>query len=294
MKIIDSHIHIYDIYNGFKIIKPRNKLPYGLINILEWRGFKRPGGQKKQSNRLIGDIVFYECCKRTEFCEPELYIKEFKNNNIVKSIIMPIEPFVKTIQTLKVCKKHKEFITFASVDFLKENYIDDLHNYMKLGCKGLKIHPVIQQILPSDKRILNLLEEYQKYNLPACIHVGPCRAGFSEIEAEKYAYPNQVIKLIKLFPKINFIFAHMGLQFYKEVLEYAYKYENIYLDTSFQPIEILKKAENMVGSERIIFGSDFPLLSQKSVIRIIKKSFQKNSLKLENILYNNINRLIKL
>ena len=76
-----------------------------------------------------------------------------------------------------------------------------------------------------------------------------------------------IYELIKLFPKTTFILAHWGggLWWYrmlkKEVTEVL---QNTYFDTAASPFlyrpEIYRQAIQMVGVEKILYGSDYPLL----------------------------------
>ncbi|MEW5692168.1 MAG: amidohydrolase family protein, partial [Candidatus Hydrogenedentota bacterium] len=277
MNIIDAHTHIGDIYTGTQIQYPLDKIPFGLVSILELLKFNRPYPRsKKNSSRLLGDIAYMESCKRVQLCKPETYIEIFKKNGVNKAILLPIEPNVKTEYVIELSKKYQEFIPFASVDFSQTDYLARLKFNIENGCKGIKIHPVIQKIHPEDERIANILEEFSKYNLPVCFHTGPARAGFIKIDAEKFAYPENFINLLKKFPKMKFIFVHMGLEYYNIVIEMALKFKNIYLDTSFQPPKTILKALQNLGCERLIFGSDFPLVKQETTLNILKTSIKDN------------------
>jgi uncharacterized protein len=293
VEIIDSHIHMFDIYNGFEPVHPISRLPFGLISLLEWMAFRRAGGGKGATNRFIGDLVFRECCLRVQLCEPSVYLSFFDVNNVSRAIILPIAPNVTTDRILKVCASESRFIPFASVDFHSGDCTQKLVEYMSKGCKGLKIHPVLQRIHPLSNQIYGLLDAYRRYSLPVCFHVGPCRAGIMPIEAESYANPDFIDKLAGDFPDVPFICAHMGLQFYEKVTDLAIDHDNIFLDTSFQPADVLKKADQRVGSSKILFGSDFPLLNQSAVLNVVKRAFRDHR-KLERILYQNISELIGL
>ena len=292
-KIIDAHCHMYDIYNGFDIKRPLKKIPFGLMTILEWLRFKRPGGQQKESGRLLGDWVFVESCRRTQVCEPDVYLDYFDRNGIAQAMMMPIAPAVSTEKILSVCENNKRFLPFASVDFNRPDPVSDLERYMAKGCRGLKIHPVLQSVHPHSEKMYRVLEAFRKYRLPVSIHAGPCRAGVVEIEAENFARPDLIEKPVADFKDIRFIFAHMGLQYYEAVLKMAAAFKNIYLDTSFQPVAVLQAAESAVGSGRIVFGTDFPLLNPAAVIRVVKKAF-RSAEALDNIFYKNIEFLANL
>ena len=102
-------------------------------------------------------------------------------------------------------------------------------------------------------------------DLPVLIHTN---------EPVGHVYPgktpmalNQIYQLIKRFQKNTIVLAHWGggLFFFhllkKEVKEYL---KNIYFDTAASPFlynpEIYRIAVQLVGSDKILFGSDYPLL----------------------------------
>jgi predicted TIM-barrel fold metal-dependent hydrolase len=80
----------------------------------------------------------------------------------------------------------------------------------------------------------------------------------------------EIYELIKLFPKATFILAHWGggMWWYqmlkKEVAEVL---SNTYFDTAASPFlyrpEIYRQAIQMLGVEKILYGSDYPLLGLK-------------------------------
>ena len=45
-----------------------------------------------------------------------------------------------------------------------------------------------------------------------------------------------------------------------KAFEVGEEFENVYLDTSWQPAEVIGEAVRRIGSDRIFFGSDWPLL----------------------------------
>lgn len=293
MNIIDAHIHIGDIYTGIPVKQPLSRLPFGLTSINEILGFKRPFPEGVDSeNRLTGDIAFMESCRRAQFSIPERYIDTFKENGISHAVVLPIEPNVSTSYVLEIAGKYKEFIPFASVDFNSPDYILSLRNYMSSGCKGIKIHPVLQKIHPEDKRIYNLLEEFAEYNLPVYFHSGPARVSFVKTEIETYAHPRNFLKILGDFPKINFIFAHMGLKYYDAVIEMSVKYKNLFFDTSFQSKDKVLKAFYRAGPERIIYGSDFPLSGMKAPIKVLKAVIKDKKV-LKMIFAENISKLMR-
>jgi len=71
---------------------------------------------------------------------------------------------------------------------------------------------------------------------------------------------NELIELAQSFPATRFIFSHLGGMM---LLEELAKLENVYLDTAATPLlydsAIYQAAVELVGANRILFGSDYPL-----------------------------------
>lgn len=111
-----------------------------------------------------------------------------------------------------------------------------------------------------------IAELSQHFGVPLMLHmndpVGAPYPGKAAIRLEG------VYRLIQKFPEVNWILAHWGggLPFYgllkKEVPEV---FRRVYFDTAASPYlyrpEIYRLAAEMVGPEKILFGSDYPLLT---------------------------------
>lgn len=132
-----------------------------------------------------------------------------------------------------------------------------------------------------DDEVLTSLTPVLKFclekNLPVMIHTN---------EPVGHEYPGkapmtlkQIAGLIKRFPQNRIILAHWGggLFMYnllkKEMKELL---ENTYFDTAASPFlydsRIYKIATEMIGVDRILFGSDFPLLKPERYFRELELS----------------------
>lgn len=115
---------------------------------------------------------------------------------------------------------------------------------------AIKLHPYHSHIAPTDERVLPYIELAEKLNVPVISHTGN-NADDS---------PVHLCELAKMFPKVSFIMAHMGLETdNKEALELLGKADNLYGDTAWVPMSTTIKAIKMYGSKRIMFGSDMPI-----------------------------------
>src|SRR5205814_8652616 len=120
--------------------------------------------------------------------------------------------------------------------------------------------------------------------LPVLIHAGP---SLSMLKND-FADPNLYIPVIKRYPKINFILAHMGHQLERYGIESLLDLPNVFFDiTGFQnlnfsqpeSVSALKTIFDDRVSAKILYGSDWPLFNlTKSLndhIGILKKTFEE-------------------
>lgn len=81
-----------------------------------------------------------------------------------------------------------------------------------------------------------------------------------------------------LFPSLKILLAHWGggLPFYELMPEVSTAFKNVYYDTAASPFLYSKKiygiAKEIVGVEKIIFGSDFPLIGPRRYFRELEES----------------------
>jgi len=311
MKIIDIHTHIGDTLFGRPLVPYEPFEPY--TEIPSWT---TPYEQSEFDTSKMEAVMTPELLKyyegmfalgergmrileavhnqeRNNVATVDNLLRAMKKNNVDYSVVLPIEPYRLTEANLEVCKRHKNILTFASVHPKDPEKIEKLRRYMKLGCRGLKIHPVIQGVHPSDSSVLELMEEYQKYNLPVLFHTGESTYYVTQGEERRaYGRLQNYEGVISSFPKINFILGHMGQMERDVALEIGEKYKNVYVDTTLQPVEGVQDAINRLESDRVLYASDYPFSVQEVHIRIINKVAGEDTGLKEKLFYKNAERLI--
>lgn len=128
----------------------------------------------------------------------------------------------------------------------------------------------------TDTRFLTLMEVATHYNLPVNIH---CSEPVGRDYPGKDKTPiGGIYKLAKMFPDLILILAHLGggLPFYELIPEIKEAFKNVYYDLAANPLvyetRSIKSVADIVGAEKILFGSDFPLLIYPRECR--EKEFQ--------------------
>jgi uncharacterized protein len=92
------------------------------------------------------------------------------------------------------------------------------------------------------------------------------------------ATPQLLYPFIESYPELKVVCAHWGggLPFYALMPEAEKALANVYFDTAATPFlykpQVFNRVADLVGSGKILFGSDFPLLSPKRIIDQIKSA----------------------
>lgn len=143
-----------------------------------------------------------------------------------------------------------------------EDIEGDVNEIIKLGLHGVKLHPDIQRFAMDADKCMPMYELCQYHNLPMLIHTGDYRYDYSN--------PNRVEPVLKNFPHLVMIGAHLGgWSVCTEASEKLAKYENLFVDCSSTfPFttdhDAALEAINRYGTDRVMFGSDYPMWSPKN------------------------------
>ncbi|MBI5583705.1 MAG: amidohydrolase family protein [Deltaproteobacteria bacterium] len=167
--------------------------------------------------------------------------------------------------------RHPRIIPFGTLTPLSDSPEADLKEALSLGIRGIKIHSVLQRIIPIEPRTLEWLEMIQPSGLPLLMdsmHLAglrqtkPHMKPLLDLWAPFETGPVQIAFLARTFPRITFIAAHLGCLYGWDQLEPLLRLDNVFFDLSFA-LEILPPAEirtiiNQKGTDHILFGSDCP------------------------------------
>jgi len=92
--------------------------------------------------------------------------------------------------------------------------------------------------------------------------------------------------VLDTFPDTTFILAHSGCFEFESMADLLKKHQNVYTDISIQPTEHIKTLIEKIESERILFGTDCPFVTQAfsilSVLRATKNEEERTFIFSEN------------
>ena len=137
------------------------------------------------------------------------------------------------------------------------------------GVKGFKFHPSVQDFMPNDRMAYPLYEAIAEARLPALFHTGQTGVGAGTPGGGgirlKYSNPMLLDDVAVDFPDMPIILAHPSFPWQEEALSVATHKPQVYIDLSgwspkyFPPI--LVQYANTLLKDKILFGSDYPVMS---------------------------------
>lgn len=139
----------------------------------------------------------------------------------------------------------------------------DLKHIMELGLKGVKLHPDIQAFKIDDYRCLKIYELCEEQNIPILMHTGDKRFDYSN--------PNRLLPILQIYTSLTVVGAHLGGWSVWDDAVTAFKdLPNFYVDCSscfpFIDAGKVKELIKAYGAEKVLFGTDYPMWSQKREI----------------------------
>jgi predicted TIM-barrel fold metal-dependent hydrolase len=211
---------------------------------------------------------------------------------------------IPNIEVAEVALKNDDvMIAFASIDPHKgrmgaREARDLIENY---GVKGFKFHPTVQGFYPHDKMAYHLYEVIAEYKLPMLFHSG--HSGFGAgvrggggLRLE-YSNPMHLDDVAIDFPDCPIIIAHPSWPWQDEALSVAMHKPNVYIDLSgwspkYFPKQLVQYANTMLKN-RVLFGTDFPLITPERWMNDFEEAGFKEEVK-PLILKENAIRMLKL
>jgi len=222
-KIIDAHTHI-----GLDCFQKRENLEE-IANI--------PAARDKFENRI------------------EDFVVRMNQNGIDKSIVFPFPAPGVDIDAANryILDSYQQYpnqiIPFVLLD-------ENIEYWLKLGVRGFKYHSGLMPI--PDISLRHYCQVISEAKVPLMSHISLRHASFS----------TQIDSILEVAPDMTLLIAHMGRRVpntgigVEENLQKVREMENVYFETStVRDVPVLKKAIELLGADRVIFGSDYPFNS---------------------------------
>jgi uncharacterized protein len=169
------------------------------------------------------------------------------------------------------------------------------------GVKGFKFHPTVQGFYPYDRMAWPLYEVIAEHRMPAIFHsghsgIGSGMPGGGGLRLE-YSNPMHLEDVAIAFPDMKIIVAHPSWPWQDEALSLALHKPNVWIDLSgwspkYFPPQLVQFSNTLL-KERMLFGSDYPLITPERWMKDFREAGFREEVK-PLILKENAVRLLGL
>ena len=180
-----------------------------------------------------------------------------------------------------------------------EAAIAEIERCVKGGIRGIgEMRSDMQLFDLGDKETMQpIAEALKEHRLVLLTHASePVGHGYP---GKGIITPDQLYSFITNFPDLTVVCAHWGggLPFYALMPEVKQAMSNVFFDTAASPFlyspEVYNQVIRLVGADRILFGSDYPLLAQPRLLQEINSADLSEEAK-SLVLADNARRLLNI
>jgi len=236
---------------------------------------RQPQDEVWQEYEAAASRYFKAAVKRPTIAETVAYYRERRIGLVMFTVDTEHEMGVRRISNQEVIDAAREnsdiMIAFASIDPHKGKL--GVREARQLiadgGIRGFKFHPTCQGFFPNDRMAYRLYEVIAEHRLPAIFHSGHSGIGTGMRGGGglrlKYSNPIHLDDVAADFPDMRIVIAHPSWPWQDEALSVCMHKQNVYIDLSgwspkYFPPQLVQYANNQLR-RRMLFGSDFPLIS---------------------------------
>ena len=171
------------------------------------------------------------------------------------------------------CAKYPErFYGLAGIDpFEGMNGVRAFEDAIKnMGFVGAHLYPHWFELAPDHAKYYPFYAKCCELNVPIQMQVGQSMIYSQEYRTKSVGQPIALDAVACDFPELKLIGIHVGIPWHDEMISMAWKHENIFIGCDAHRPKYWPKSFihylNSYGQDKIIFGTDFPVLEFKKTI----------------------------
>lgn len=247
-----------------------------------WKSALQVDDKLTESQEAMGRYFRYQPQHQTVPEMAEMY-RKLKMAFVVFTVDSPREPRkISNEEIAELAHKNSDVaIPFASISPHRgaEGVAAARRLIRDYKVRGFKFHPSVQEFFPNDRLAYPLYEVIAEAKLPALFHTGQTGVGAKTRGGGgirlKYSNPLYLDDVAADFPDMPIILAHPSFPWQEEALSVATHKPRVYIDLSgwspkyFPPI--LVQYANTLLKDRILFGSDYPVIAPEKWVEEFEK-----------------------
>jgi predicted TIM-barrel fold metal-dependent hydrolase len=153
--------------------------------------------------------------------------------------------------------------------------VAEIERCAKAGIRGMgEMRPDVQLFDLGDEMVMSpLVEVLQEHRLPLLLHASEPIG--HDYPGKGLVFPDILYPFITSFPDLTIVCAHWGggLPFYALMPEVKKAMGNVYFDSAASPFlytpQVYRQVIQLVGADKVLFGSDYPLLTPRRLLKEI-------------------------
>ncbi|MEO0438704.1 MAG: amidohydrolase family protein [Pseudomonadota bacterium] len=133
---------------------------------------------------------------------------------------------------------------------------------------GVRVVPWLWDLPPNDRRYYPIYAACVDLGVPFCLQIGHTGPLMRSETGRPIPYLEDVLLD---FPELKIVGGHVGFPWIDELISLTIKFPNFFVDTSAYAVhrlpESFVKYMKGLGSERVMFGTNWPMLSPQQCLR---------------------------
>lgn len=301
-RIIDSHAHLGDIFHESRNITFKTNIKKGDYDDpfidCERSGYTVP--LIPESMEDLVSLINAGQFRSWEWTLENLTLELDAHPDVKGIVMLPIWPNQTFEEYLAASKLEPRIIPFTTCVF--DMPIGDMAKKLRAdidrGARGLKLHPTIQNVPLDDPRTEAAVKVFREAGLPVLTHCGANPyytddSPFSKVTTPDFSDFPAVMEFCHKWKDVKIIVAH-GCSDVEELHESAKGLDNVYTDTSMCSAANMRLGVELMGEDRILFGTDVPFGSFHYSVMELEKAFADKPDILDMVGYSNMAALMKL
>ena len=168
---------------------------------------------------------------------------------------------------------------------------DEIKKYTEVAAKefkkgrfrGFKIFLGYEPVYPYDRIFEPVYRLAERYGVPVIYHTGDTWNSMNGSARIRFAHPLNIDDVAVAHPDMKIVIAHSGNPWFDDTAEIIYKNDNCYADISGWFLKMVEKVQGDMLAERLrylvhyssskklMFGSDWPLISIEKYVKFLMR-----------------------
>lgn len=194
--------------------------------------------------------------------------------NVSKALISawhgPNGALISNEEVLKVILAHPgNFSGLASVDLRNPvEAVQELRKYVsEHDFKGLRIVQWLWELPCTHPLYYPLYAACVELDVPVCLQVGLT----GPLRSSETGRPIHIERIALDFPDLKIVCGHIGYPWHNEMIAFATKFPNVYIDTSaYKPKRYPQELVSFMkahGKYKVMFGTNYPMLTPEACLK---------------------------